>query len=106
MIARIDPQELSEWLRSEKDFQLLDVREPWEFEAVRLPRSVLIPLGQLPGRFAELDRGKATVTLCHHGVRSLQAAAFLVSQGFADVRNLVGGIDAYALKADPELPRY
>lgn len=106
MVARIDPQELSEWLRSEKDFQLLDVREPWEFEAVRLPRSVLIPLGQLPGRFAELDRGKATVTLCHHGVRSLQAAAFLVSQGFADVRNLVGGIDAYALKADPELPRY
>ncbi len=106
MIARIDPQELREWLRSGKDFQLLDVREPWEFEVVRLPQSVLIPLGRLSGRFAELDRGKTTVTLCHHGVRSLQAAAFLVSQGFTDVRNLTGGIDAYALEADSQVSRY
>lgn len=106
MVGRITSQELHDWLRQEKDFQLLDVREPWEFETVRLPRSQLIPLGHLPARFSELDPKKTTVALCHHGVRSLQAAYLLISQGFEDVRNLTGGIDAYAREADHELPRY
>lgn len=106
MVGKISPQELKEWLESGKEFQLLDVRETWEYEAVHLPRSLLIPLGQLPLRLAELDPKNLTVALCHHGVRSLQAAYLLSSQGFEDVRNLSGGIDAYAREANPTLPRY
>ena len=106
MVGRIDPKELKEWLRTERDFQLLDVRESWEFECVHLPQSRLVPLGQLQSRWRELDPGKLTVAYCHHGIRSLQAAHFLISQGFTDVRNLTGGIDAYSCEADPQLPRY
>jgi len=106
MTAKISPNELKAWLDSHRDFQLLDVREPWEHQTVHLPNCLLIPLGQIPARWSELDPKKTTVAYCHHGVRSLQAVHFLISQGFADVRNLSGGIDAYACDADSGMPRY
>jgi len=87
------------------DIVVLDVRQPHEYEIARIA-SVLIPLGQLPDRFQELDKTKEIVTLCHHGFRSAHAAAFLRSQGFQRVRNLAGGIDAWSLRIDQTVPRY
>ncbi len=84
---------------------LLDVREPWEYALARLPDSWLIPLQSLPQRFSELPRDQEIVVLCHHGVRSMTALAFLQQQGFTQVKNLIGGIDAYA-QIDPTIPRY
>ncbi len=85
---------------------LLDVREPFEAEIVRLPGSRLIPLGELPRRLAELDGRARVVAYCHRGTRSLQAAQLLRAAGFSGARSLRGGIDAWACEIDAEMTRY
>ena len=75
--------------------QFIDVREPFEVAEGTIPGAVNIPLGQVPGRFDELDRGRRVVLLCRSGGRSGQAAEFLSGVGFTDVVNLVGGMLAY-----------
>ncbi len=84
---------------------LVDVRQLEEFKIVNLGGQ-LIPLGELAQRFEELDSSQKTVVICHHGIRSGQAVAFLKSQGFEDVHNLSGGIDAWACHIDTTLKRY
>ena len=85
--------------------QILDVREPWEYDLARLPGAVLIPLGQLAQRTRELDAARPVAAYCHHGVRSRYAMAILRDLGFSDVAHLSGGIDAYSV-VDPSVPRY
>lgn len=85
---------------------ILDVREPIEYQIVRFEGSKLIPLGELPQRVHELDTADEIVVHCHHGARSLQATMFLRSLGFRKVKNLKGGIDAWAQRIDPSMPRY
>lgn len=87
---------------------LVDVREPWEHQTAALPGGVLVPLGQLSGRIAEVrpPDGALVVTYCHHGMRSLQAASVLERAGFEGVCSLAGGIDAWSVDVDPAVPRY
>ncbi|HEX5474201.1 MAG TPA: molybdopterin-synthase adenylyltransferase MoeB [Vicinamibacterales bacterium] len=85
---------------------LLDVREPVEAAICRLPASILIPLGELPRRLDELDPSVPMVVYCKSGGRSARAAALLRERGFANVRNLTGGILAWIDRIDPSLPRY
>jgi len=85
---------------------LVDVRNPGEFAICRIDDSVLIPLPELPDRTAELEPGRDTVVLCHTGLRSAHAVAFLRGLGFSRVRNLRGGIDAWSVEVDPSVPRY
>ncbi|KAF4516060.1 hypothetical protein B566_EDAN000297 [Ephemera danica] len=77
---------------------LLDVREPWEHALAKLEGSVLIPLGTLPQSLTKLDKNTEIIAYCHHGMRSADATGFLVQQGFANVKNLVGGIDAWSIQ--------
>lgn len=84
---------------------ILDVREPQEYAIANL-RGHLIPLNDLPGRVHELDSSQDIVVHCHTGVRSAQAVEFLRQLGFQKVKNLVGGIDEWAERVDPEMPRY
>lgn len=99
--------ELQSWLATGNGpVELLDVREPWEYSVCRIEGSRLIPLSQLPARLGELDPGRATVVICHHGVRSLRAAAYLEHCGFGDVVNLSGGIDAWARTVDRNMAVY
>ena len=86
--------------------QLVDVREPFEWEICHIPGSVLIPLGDLPGRVGELDRGVPVVAVCHTGRRSLDAARFLRSRGFAGARSLAGGVALWAEDVDRGMARY
>ncbi|MEP0843553.1 MAG: rhodanese [Phycisphaerae bacterium] len=104
----IPVQEVKRMLDAGEDFLLLDVRGPKEHQIARIEGSVLIPLAELPSRLPELrsHAGRTIVAHCHHGGRSLQAATWLRAQGFADVRNMTGGIDAWSLKVDPKVPRY
>ena len=98
---------MQSWLAAGREpVALLDVREPWEFEVCRIGGSRLVPLSQLPARLAELDPGRPTVVICHHGVRSLRAAAYLEHCGFGDVVNLSGGIDAWARTVDQGMAVY
>jgi adenylyltransferase/sulfurtransferase len=85
---------------------IVDVREGWEWEVAHLEGSVHLPLGELPARLGELDTRREIVTLCHHGMRSLAARELLMGAGFARVRSLAGGIDAWAEGVDGTVERY
>jgi molybdopterin/thiamine biosynthesis adenylyltransferase/rhodanese-related sulfurtransferase len=93
------------WDRGDRPF-LLDVRERVEFQLVRLEGGVLIPLGELVARQQELDPDREIVVYCHHGNRSGKATAYLRHNGFPNARNLRGGIEEWAVRIDPSLPRY
>ena len=85
---------------------LLDVREPIEYQIAHLEGSILIPLNELPQQVNRLDSNLETVVYCHHGMRSLYAAAYLYQNGFQNVKSLAGGIDQWAIEIDPTLSRY
>jgi len=100
--------QLADWLKDGERAApyLLDVREPWEFDAARIPGTHLIPMRQVPARLEEIDRELPVVCVCHHGARSMQVAMFLENQGFANVYNLTGGTDAWSRLVDPAVPVY
>lgn len=103
----ITPRELAAKLGSDgKELMILDVREPHEWEIVHFPDAKLIPRGDLPERIHELDTANEIVVHCKTGVRSAQALSFLRQAGFRKVKNLRGGIDAWARDIDPSMPRY
>ena len=86
---------------------LLDVREPWEFEAARIAGSKHIPMGDIPSRFQqELDPEAHIVVVCHHGVRSMNVTAWLRQQGFEKVQSLRGGVDRWSREVDASVPLY
>jgi len=85
---------------------ILDVRNPEEFQICRIPGSTLLPLPELPQRFRELDQDQEMVIHCKSGMRSLKATNFLRQQGFRKVKNLKGGILAWATSIDPTMPKY
>jgi adenylyltransferase/sulfurtransferase len=98
-------EELKARLDRGEDTFLLDVREPHEYEIANLG-GYLIPLNELPERIHELDSSREMVVYCKVGPRSARAVAFLKRSGFGKVKNLVGGIDAWADRVDRSLPRY
>ncbi|MBI4400414.1 MAG: rhodanese [Nitrospirae bacterium] len=102
----ITPRELKERLDKGDKLVLLDVREPWEYSLAKIEGSVLIPLGTLPQNLDKLDPNAEIVAHCHLGMRSADAVGFLSQQGFKNVKNLVGGIDAWSLQIDSSVPRY
>jgi len=98
--------ELKKRLDAGDDVFILDVREPNEYQICRIPGSVLIPLGELPRRYAELPTDKDIVAQCKMGGRSAKATEFLQSVGFKRVKNLKGGILDWIDKVDPTQPKY
>ncbi len=99
-------EELKARLDSGEDFDLLDVRNPEEWQICRIEGARLIPLHELPARMHELDPAREMVIHCRSGVRSAQAVELLQQAGFRKMRNLRGGILEWARKIDPSLPMY
>jgi molybdopterin/thiamine biosynthesis adenylyltransferase/rhodanese-related sulfurtransferase len=99
-------EELNARLSSGTAPAIVDVREPQEFQICRIPGSVLIPLGSLGARLAELPRDREIVVHCKSGARSAKAVRLLQERGFTGARNLKGGILAWIERIDPSLPRY
>ena len=114
MISQIRPGDLAAWIQAHAGAGtravLLDVREPWEVATASVAPDacsvVAIPMNQIPARLAELDPGQPVACLCHHGARSQRVAMFLAQQGFDEVANVAGGIDAWSREFDPKVPRY
>ena len=108
MPRQITVQQLKARLDTDAPVYLVDVRQPWEHETAALPGSVLLPLDQLADRAGEVapPEGVPVVVYCHHGIRSLTAAALLERLGLPDVVSLAGGIDAWSLYVDDSVPRY
>ena len=102
----VDAAALADELASDAPPLLLDVREPWEADIATIAGSTLIPLPELADRAGELDPAASVVVYCHLGVRSEYAARLLAGAGFGNVRNLVGGIDAWSRAVDPAVARY
>jgi len=102
----ISPKELRTRLDKGDKLVLLDVREQWEYSLAKLDDSILIPLGTLPQSLNLLNRDSEIIAICHHGMRSADATNFLLQQGFQNVKNLVGGIDAWSVQVDGTVPRY
>jgi len=97
--------ELSDYLQETQPI-LLDVREASEYDICHIKNSTLIPMGEITSRLQELDEDDEIICICHHGMRSMQVAVYLESQGFVNVVNLTGGIDAWSVSVDPDMPRY
>lgn len=108
MIDHVNPAQLNDWQPGQ--ITVLDVREPAELAVASVKPDgftlLAIPMGEIPARLAELDPEQPIACLCHHGARSMRVAQFLVQQGFAQVANISGGIDAWSLQRDPTVPRY
>ena len=110
-ITQISVEELAQRLSSdEPGIQLVDVREPQEVAIAHIEGFVNLPLSdfsawaeQIPRRFAPHAE---TLVLCHHGIRSAQMCHWLIAQGFTNVKNVAGGIDAYSMLVDSTIPQY
>ena len=105
-IPGMSPHELKRRMDTGDPFELIDVREPFEFEIARIAGAKLIPLGEIAERLDELEREKPIIVHCHSGKRSAQAVRLLQQHGFAKIYNLEGGIDAWSEQIDPNVPQY
>jgi len=105
-IPEVTPVELKQMMDEGRDFRLVDVREPHEYDICSIPGSVLIPLGDVPARMNELDSAQQIVVHCRSGARSARAVEFLRKAGFARIHNLKGGILAWSDQVDPSVPKY
>lgn len=105
-VKQLSAPELKNKIQQNDKLFLLDVREPDEYQYARIAGSVLIPLNQIPQRLGELDPDQEIVVICHHGMRSQQAAGYLVQSGFKHIANLSGGIDAWSCVCDSSVDRY
>ncbi len=106
-IEEITATDLKTLFESGEDFQLIDVREPHEYDIARIPGAKLIPLGEVVNRICEIEKGKTTVMQCKGGVRSAKAIGYLKDAGFEGrLINLKGGIGAWSTDVDPSVARY
>jgi rhodanese-related sulfurtransferase len=105
-VEEITPQELKARLDGNDRPVLVDVREDWETKLCRLDNALHIPIEELEFRTEELDPADDIVVYCHHGVRSAAVADYLRQLGFTRVRNLSGGLDAWARAVEPTMRRY
>jgi rhodanese-related sulfurtransferase len=106
MIVQLRPIELKEFIDTQEDIHLIDVREEWEHHYAKLENSELMPLGLFNKHAMELNPLKKIVIYCHHGIRSYQACEYLQRMGFSDLFNLDGGIDAWSKEVDNSVPLY
>jgi len=105
-VRGISASALNEKLVSGAPWPLIDVREPYEFDICQLPQASLIPMSRINQQLERIPRDKPVVVYCHHGVRSAQVIRFLQQQGFTNLYNLNGGIDAWAREVDEAMERY
>ena len=105
-IPTMSTHELKQKMDAREPFELIDVREAFEYEIARIDGAKLIPLGEIAERVSELQRERPIVVHCHSGQRSAQAVRLLRQRGFANVYNLEGGIDAWSDQIDSSVPKY
>ncbi|MEL6816487.1 MAG: rhodanese-like domain-containing protein [Cyanobacteria bacterium J06560_2] len=110
-LPETDVETLAQRLATDPEaVQLIDVREPHELEIASIPHFLNLPLSQFPAWsgniHTQFDAEAETIVMCHLGMRSAQMCQWLIAQGFTNVKNLTGGIEAYSRRIDPNVPRY
>jgi len=109
-MEQLHPTQAQALLQADPNAVLLDVREAWELQTARVQvpaaQALHVAMATVPLRLAEIPRSQPIVCICHHGARSAQVVAFLERQGYDQVYNLAGGINAWSTHVDPSVPRY
>jgi rhodanese-related sulfurtransferase len=110
----ISPAQIQDWAKSKAASGakpvVLDVREPWELQTASVKADgfelIAMPMRSVPARHMELQRDQPIACLCHHGSRSAQVVHFLMQNGFTNIVNVQGGINAWSSEVDPSIPTY
>ena len=105
-VKEITPRQVAEKLARRDDFDLIDVREPFEWEIAHIEGARLVPLSTFPGAIDTLNRNREIIVQCKVGGRSARAAEALIAAGFRNVWNLAGGITRWSDEVDPTIPKY
>ena len=105
MLKDLNPKEFQDNLISHRH-TLIDVREKWEFDICKIEGAINLPMSSIMETFSELDPESSYSLYCHHGMRSMQVANFLLSNGFKSLFNLQGGIDSWSREIDASVDRY
>jgi rhodanese-related sulfurtransferase len=103
---QISPPDLAARLQAGENLPVIDVRSREEWEAVHLPQSMFLTQELMQEILASWPKDREFIFLCHHGVRSLDAAAYFAGHGFKGVKSLQGGLEQWSVQVDPEMPRY
>jgi rhodanese-related sulfurtransferase len=112
-MQQVSPSQFNDWFQQASSIGqplILDVRETWECQLASIAPAgcevSIMPMQTIPARLMELDKSRPIACLCHHGMRSMQVARFLASNGIGEVVNIDGGIDAWSMDKDPSVARY
>jgi rhodanese-related sulfurtransferase len=107
-VPEITVRELQELLASAQPPRLIDVRELEEWRQSRIAGAELVPLSEWPEAALQklTNKDEPLLVMCHHGARSARATSWLLGQGYSNVKNVGGGIDAWSTDIDPRVPRY
>ena len=105
-VAEISAKETAELLKSDPSVKLIDVRTPEEHAISHIDGAILVDGSEKVEEVLSWSKDTPIIAHCHHGMRSLDAASYLVRQGFTNVKNMTGGIDAWSVDVDPSVPRY
>jgi rhodanese-related sulfurtransferase len=103
---QISPTEVAERLQAGERIPLIDVRGREEWDTVHIEGSTFFTQELMQEIISESAKDREMIFICHHGIRSLDAASFFAGHGFEHVRSMTGGIDAWSIEVDPDLPRY
>lgn len=103
---QISPADVKARMDRGEKLVFVDVREPWEYDLCRIEGAKLVPLGSLAANVNTLLGVDEVICYCHHGMRSLDAASWLRSQGIEGARSMAGGIDRWSVEVDSQVPRY
>jgi rhodanese-related sulfurtransferase len=102
----ITPLEVKKRLDRGAKILIVDVREHWEYAHCRIENALHIPMGSIPSNLQKLDTDEEVICYCHHGMRSLDVANWLRSQGVLSAKSMSGGIERWSAEIDPKVPRY
>ena len=102
----VTPREVKDMMDRGEKFLFVDVREKWEFDTSWIQGAVLVPMREIPANLSKFEEADQIVLFCHHGIRSLDAAAWLRSQDIPGAKSMAGGIDRWSAEIDPGVPRY
>ena len=103
---QISAKDAAELLKKDKSARLVDVRTPEEYAAARIEGALLVDSDEVVQKMMAWPKETPIVVHCHHGMRSLDAAAYLIGHGFKNVMSMTGGIEAWSADVDPKVPRY
>ncbi len=106
MIKNLTPTEIKEIILTKKNFRLIDVREEWEHKIARIDNSELMPLSNFNEYLPKLNPEEMIILYCHHGTRSFTVGSYLIRNGFKNVINMEGGIEAWSEIIDNKIPQY